>query len=371
MRKLLDVVVPEAALYANFRHLLDAPTCAPARDALEDLFRDFVDVDGTFIREFQSQNFDTRLFELFLDCVFRFEGLTRDTRFSSPDFVLSGRGLEFSVEAVTLNPTGMVAIAPANLATVDFGTREADIEQRVNLLPVQIHDSLAKKMAKHYWDLPQVSGRPFVIAIQNFSERFSLAHTDAALMHLLYGVTWTLAKSDGGTLHAVEVPVASHVRNGRSVESNFFGRAESQQLSAVIFCNTGTLSKFSRFAYRRDRARYPGIAHMIRHGACVDHRESAMVPQPFVQYVGEDSSVESWCEGMTVLHNPNATHPLDVRAFPGMRHVVRTNDGVRATTPDFHPLWSHNFNVTSQRYWRDRLPAPSDADLERLLRYSR
>lgn len=346
-KSLLTPVVPKSAFHPSFKHIVDAPTSAPARVALEELFQDFVDVDGgKFVKDFQTAGFDARLFELFLDCVFRFEGYRRDVAHARPDFILSGGGHEFCVEAVTLNPTGGKAFPPSDLSELDLKRRTAEEKdsERLHLLPVLIHEALGKKLAKRYWDLPQAGSKPLIIALQNFSERFSHTHTSGALVHLLYGVDFRIAQGESNGLQFERVELQTHQRGGRNVPSKFFENSDTRNLSAVLFTNSGTISKFNRFEYRRNRLRYPQIVGMVRFGHCHVHGPDALLPQTFTQHVGEDGSTETWCEGLTLLHNPKAAFPLDPRAFPDACHIIQTLDGeLLYSVPDFYPYWSSTF----------------------------
>jgi len=342
-KSLLTPVVSESSWHPHFKQLLDGPLRAPTRTALEDLFQDFVDVDGgKFVKDFQTAGFDARLFELFLDCVFRFEGYRRDVEYARPDFVLSGRGYEFCVEAVTLNPTGGKPLPPFDASELaPRADGENDLE-RLHLTPVLMHEALTKKLSKRYWDLPHVRGKPLIIALQNFSERFSLGHSSNPLIHLLYGIDFQMAPGTPSRSRVRHVELHTHERGGRAVPSRFFEDPENRYISAVLFTNTGTISKFTRFEYRRNRARYPQISAVIRYGERHVHGPEAFLPEPFIHRVGEDGTNESWCEGLTVLHNPSAAYPLDHLSLPGVSHVVRTPEGELLTyVPEFHPYWSH------------------------------
>ena len=122
--------------------------------------------------------------------------------------------------------------------------------------------------------------------------------------------------------------------------SGFFNFPEAENVSAVLFNNSATLSKFNRMGYvagfgsRR--------VHMIRNGFALDPDPNAAMPTPFVHAVDENY-VETWSEGLDIFHNPRALHPLDPRHFPSAQHHTLQPDGQVSTlrlTDDFHPLAS-------------------------------
>jgi hypothetical protein len=51
---------------SEFVAIRDKPGSLPARTMLDDVFEDFVDPDGNFLEQFQTEGFDSRFFELYL-----------------------------------------------------------------------------------------------------------------------------------------------------------------------------------------------------------------------------------------------------------------------------------------------------------------
>ena len=84
----------------------------------------------------------------------------------------------------------------------------------------------------------------------------------------------------------------------------------------------------------------------------VNHDPNATMPKYFRVIVNSEGYEESWVEGLTVIHNPNAIIPLNPDLFPGACHLFLAEDGqIVSWTPDFSPFGS----VT--RHW-----APVDVD---------
>jgi hypothetical protein len=60
--------------------------------------------DDNFVADFQTENFDSCLFELYLFACFREQGATVSQDYDSPDFLIARAGHQCSIEAVTANP---------------------------------------------------------------------------------------------------------------------------------------------------------------------------------------------------------------------------------------------------------------------------
>lgn len=85
--------------------LLEDPLHYPAYIVLEELAYWFKDPDGIFIRDFQSDAFNSRLFELYLNVVFYELDFEMSREYNQPDFLLSKFGKEIAVEAVSIAET--------------------------------------------------------------------------------------------------------------------------------------------------------------------------------------------------------------------------------------------------------------------------
>jgi hypothetical protein len=81
---------------------------------------------------------------------------------------------------------------------------------------------------------------------------------------------------------------------------------------------------------------------MIRSGMRrgeLDH--DGPMPKPFAHAVHAPEYVETWVEGMVVLHNPNARIPLDPALIPSASHEFLQEDGtIMSLLPDFRPYFS-------------------------------
>ncbi len=75
-----------------------------------------------------------------------------------------------------------------------------------------------------------------------------------------------------------------------------------------------------------------------------EHDQSDPRPRYFVQEVSKLGYMESWVEGMVVLHNPNARIPLPPPMIDGASHEFLQDDRrIMSLFPEFHPYFSETF----------------------------
>jgi hypothetical protein len=151
-------------------------------------------------------------------------------------------------------------------------------------------------------------------------------------------------------------PIMEH-RYGALVEpSGFFALPNSENISAVLVNPQGTLVKFNRLGYVAGfgdrRVRMTRFGFRRRDSDLVDPR-----PQPFRDDVHAPGYQETWVEGMVVLHNPQARHPLDPALLPGASHEFLQPDGrIMSLIPESPVL----FSQTSIQLQGDEGPEAED-----------
>jgi hypothetical protein len=59
-------IFDSSKIHQNFKRLREWEGAVSTRGMLEEVFRDFKDLDGNFLEQFQSTGFDTRYFEIYL-----------------------------------------------------------------------------------------------------------------------------------------------------------------------------------------------------------------------------------------------------------------------------------------------------------------
>ena len=110
---LLSPVVPENELNPNVRHLIERRGHAPHRDMLRALWAAFPNPDGGFIREFQTDHFDRRMWELYVFAVGHTGPFEVSRPEVAPDFLFAHGDVDIWVEATTANPSAATLLPPA------------------------------------------------------------------------------------------------------------------------------------------------------------------------------------------------------------------------------------------------------------------
>lgn len=332
--------IPENQQHPYYKLLKDNFAQLAAKEILTEITRFYKDIDGDFIKQFQSSNgFDSRLWEIYLFCFLTEELFELSRTHSSPDFMISKGEDEIAVEAVIVNRK------PENAPLINkpFKSKEETREINKNEMPLRFSSSLDSKLKKEYWNLPHVKGKPLIIAIADFHEDFSMTWSFSALLELLYGYKHSYYYDEKGTLVISPIKVEDYTKaSGAKVSSGFFFREKAEYISAVIFSSTATLSKFNRIGKQCDFGDDRCV--LIREGAYHDHDPNASVPKRFI-YKVDSSSFETWSEGVSVYHNPRAIHPIDPILFPSAAHHKLEDGQIISNNPDFFPYFSITKNL--------------------------
>ena len=307
-------------LHPNFKFLLETPGRAPARAVFKELGPWLAPSDPHFVKEFQTKQFDQRLWELYLWATFRELGYDV-TQPEAPDFHINSPRGEFTVEATTCAPSegGVLADHPNPKTTEEMKAFLADY------MPMKFGASLTAKLNKRsasgesYWERGPGAGRPFVLAVADFhkpggdGDVGSMTYTQEALWLYLYGhrTEWNF---EDGALSIRTVKIDSHIYKTKTIETGFFNLEGAENISAVLFSNAGTLAKFDRMGVD---AGYAAVGHAyMRIGFRLDPDPNAVIGIPFSEEVLADNG-ERWSDELQVFHNPRAKHPLPLEAFAG------------------------------------------------------
>ncbi|MEM6898933.1 MAG: hypothetical protein AAF583_04085 [Pseudomonadota bacterium] len=320
-----------AKIHPYFRLLADEPGRAPARKVISELALWLAPKDPHFVREFQTNGFDQRLWELFLWAALREFGLEVE-QLEAPDFKCRGLGGEFSLEATTVAPSvaGILKDHP------DPQTPEEMDAFLRDYMPMKFGGALTGKLKKtnadgeHYWERPETRDKPFLIAIADFHKPTDeenlgpMTYTQSALWQYLYGsrVTW---RFENDTLKIDTHPIDEHEFRGKRVPSGFFDEEGAENISAVLFSNAGTIAKFDRIGVTAGCGA-DGYGY-FRMGFRPNPDPNAVVGEAFHVDVTDEDYEEFWTQEIQVFHNPNAKHPLPLEALPGATHHI-FKDGV-------------------------------------------
>jgi hypothetical protein len=322
------VVKPEA-LNPDFTALVSQSGYSPARGLMSEMMHYFKDPDGNFVQQFQTTAFSPRFWELYLYALFTELGYGFNREYQMPDFHCQGLLGDFFVEAATVNPSDSVP-------KIDASNEKAYFESYV---PIKFGSVLFSKLEKQYWKCRHVAGHPLVFAIQDFHTPLSMSWSSSALPEYLYGIRQIDRKKPDGAIEIVSEKVESYIwsdgQKTKTIPSNFFSQPGTEHVSAVLANPEGTISKFNRMGFLAgfgDRT-----LKMTRTGLCYF---DSVIPSKFEVQVHAPGYAESWSEGVSVYHNPNAKEPLPPEAMPGVAHHFSKEGRIVAQKPKFHTFGS-------------------------------
>lgn len=336
----LTPVASKQSLNPDFEKFISQEGYSPAQDIISLMMHWYEDADGNFVEQFQTTGFDQRIWELYLFAAFREMGYDIDRSNAVPDFCCDGLMGSFNVEAVTVGPTkkGKEIIPPPPTDTAE--------EIRVYLqdyMPIKFGSALYSKLKKKYWEHDHVANKPLVLAIHDFSSPGSMIHSRSALERYVFGVEHGYEKDEQGNLVILPTKIETHDWEDKSIPSGFFDQPDSEHISAILFSNSGTIAKFNRMGILTGFGSGKVVA--LREGTMVNHDPNATSPKFFKVVVNSEGYEETWTEGLSVIHNPNALKPLDPASMPGAAHLFLEDDGqITSHTPDFFPFGSRTIH---------------------------
>lgn len=308
-------VIPESEQHHGYKVLKNEPRYEAARNIISEIVNSFVDNDGHYEREFQSVNFQARLWELYLHIYIHNAGLLIENNYPAPDFEVSYFGYKLFIEAVTVNPSSN----PKRPDLPPPQTHE-EIEERLNdFMPIKFGSSLYSKICKKYWEKEHVKGNPLILAIHDYHNDNAMTWSRTALSEYLYGVRARIVNGEP----SVE-KIDKHTWNDKEIPSGFFCQDGSENISAVLFSNQATIPKFNRMG------KIAGLGSenvkMIRSGFLYNPEPDAIHPIPFSKDLDDPDYEESWSDGLIMFHNPNARHPVNPNVFSDISHIYYTEE---------------------------------------------
>ena len=102
---LLNPIVPANQLHPSFKLLIEQRGHEPHRGMLRALWAALPSPDGGFVREFQTEHFDRRIWELYVFALGHSGPFSVSRPHDSPDFLFEQRDVAIWVEATTANPS--------------------------------------------------------------------------------------------------------------------------------------------------------------------------------------------------------------------------------------------------------------------------
>ncbi|WCK21755.1 hypothetical protein [Agrobacterium tumefaciens] len=342
---------PRPALYdfgsrnpSDVFRLLTTPSHHVAAWTLNQLYLSLPKPDKNWVSDCQTGNFHTRLWEAQLLASFREQGLLVTQPHLSPDFRIENRlGGEAWVEAVTANPVESYN----HVNSPPSYQPEARDELFFGPAAVRFAKTLGSKLQRRYEQLSHVLGKPFMIALADFHAPASMVWSREALIGYLYGL-----RADAVEIDGERVAVASyvtHLLGASAFPAGLFRNDEHAELSAVIFSNACSISKFSRVPVTAG-AGTNGFRYM-RFGKFFDTTPGAVEGITFCLDITSDEYRKLWPQGyepwsaeLEVFHNPFARHPTPPELLPEATQWFEV-EGELINSPhyDTSVLWSQTW----------------------------
>jgi hypothetical protein len=219
-RKGVDLFAAASGVKLNpkFIALRDTRNSSAARALLREIAPWVVDLDGNFVRDFQTTGFDARIWELYLLTAFTALEFGFDRTAAVPDFRLLRDDAKVFVEAVTANPTG----------GTEFDIKQMPPEPPEDFwkylehnMPQKFGSPLLSKLRRRYWEQEDVAGHPFVLAIADFHAPRSMTWSRPALPFYLYGMGVQVREDADGHKHPEKKQLKDHLVGNKKVPTNF------------------------------------------------------------------------------------------------------------------------------------------------------
>lgn len=311
MLDLFTPLVDDHKLHPQFRALRDLEYHWDTRLYINTLYNRMGRPSRTFIRHFQADGFHSHLFEIACFAYLESAGLKPEREHSSPDFLASKNGFGLAFEATTANPK--IRASDISLFQMEELSKQVIEEKSIVEFPRRMASILNKKLRLNYDKLPQCEGKPLILMVAPFFEPGSVFYIDESLLNCLYGIN--------------------------SETLGFFSLDKAESISAIMYCNAFTVPRFFRLATTFDES-----ANIIatREGWYCAPQPDGGIEMREYKFLMDDpfSPKESWAEGVTIFHNPNAQIPISTTLLPSSSHFSVQDGGLIREVHGFHPLTS-------------------------------
>jgi hypothetical protein len=260
-----------------------------------------------------------------------------DRRYNRPDFILTKYGEKMAVEAVIVgrkdNTQSYIHLNPDEYFQKLLLEKE-DMDE----MAIKFGSPLFSKLNKKYWELAHLKDIPFIIAIADFHEDYSMTWSFNSLVKYLYGYDHEFYYNEKGKLIITPKKIKKHSHGSKEIPSGYFDQSGAENISGILFSSSGTISKFSRMGIQAGF----GVKDIktYRHGISYKHDPNSSLPDMF-NYEVTEKSKETWAEGLDMFHNPKAKIPINPDIFPTIAHHFLKDDGnIESCIPEFHPYAS-------------------------------
>jgi hypothetical protein len=317
---LFTPIVAEEKLHPNFRFIIQPVFCAPELEVIRDWADGFLDRDGKFVKEFQT-TFNSSFWELYLFACFKELGCSVNFSYETPDFSVSSPYSQFIAEATTANhPEGFRPEWDKDLELF----KNSNQEEVLRLSTIRLLNAISSKHKKYlskYSKLLHVQNKPFVVCVAPFDQPLFSLQDSLAIVRVLYAYEGTLTipgNQEDETLIVGESRCFQVQKSpGVNLELGLFTDTRMDDISAIFFNTRATFPKVRALAGEGD---YP----IIFTGARMVQTENYTGFEQFCKT--RPQYHETILDGLHVLVNPFAKHPLDLRIFEGREVAIHNYD---------------------------------------------
>ena len=343
MNDIFKHVVSEEKLSKTFQILENYPPMTAAKNIIEAIAFEMIDIDGNFIQQFQTTGFSSRIWEMFLYKFIQENGFKFIEKHNRPDFNIEKDSVELFIEASLSAETGNDKFTKEYIQEA-ITTRDLNIQQEIiDHYVIRMGSVLYSKLQKKYWKLPWVKGKPLVLAIAPSHHYLANFLPDAKIIEYLYGFSYEKETTDNGMDIKKVEKIDFHTYEEKEIPPYFFSQENTENISAVLFTNNCDLHKFNRMGYQLGMSDHSMI--MERVGFAFD-KDSNLYGKEFSQSIIPGEFKENWSESVSIFHNPNAKIPLDRNLFKNIRQVwINENGEIHGTMPYFFAFHSKTLPV--------------------------
>lgn len=324
--------VPADKQHPIFQRIL-APQYAPERAVLQSWATGFADRDGKFVQEFQ-RTFESSMWELYLNAALAEFGFTPNMTFNAPDFVIDSP-IRFSIEAAIAAPAhGGAPAFNYDPRSIPDDFTQFNIESTIRIC--NSFDAKVKRYRKYYSGLPQAKDQPFVIAIASFDRPYAHFAAGRSILAAFYGIYHDEAATPKGANKVVSYNVdAAPKSESTNIPLGLFCDERHAEVSAVIYSALATWGKIRALADSPDAMSTYTTFHPNEHSI-----------KPKMRVAQKKEYYEHLLDGLYVLHNPYAKHPIPRGTLSHPRiaefHVATDGELIESYPEDFLLLRSLN-----------------------------
>lgn len=309
---LFEQQVLDDKLHPNYKSLMEK-TPKEDRDVLNQWAKGFPDRDKKFVKEFQT-TFNSSFWEVYLYRLFKDLGFNFNWNFNRPDFLLEHNSIEFVVEATI---SSNAKDEKEEWEKEELKKRYDDYLEKMNernmYSIIRLANSFLSKLKKYntydsksnqnpYNTLEHVKDKPFILAIAPFEQPLHYHQYDRPIMALLYDFyidEEEYLKNPERFPNGLEDKRLYYVEkdNGSDIQLGMFIDDRASDISAVLINPLATFAKVQNMR--------PDKIGLFAHMWVTSDNQQIMTTD--IQELIED--------GLFILHNPYAKHPLDRKIF--------------------------------------------------------